>query len=71
MTANQMIASLQQAVASNGDVDVNLMFKVTAAHSAADQMSSVSSITFIGETETVYPGSPTVDTAAVVNILLP
>lgn len=71
MTANQMIASLQQAVASNGDVDVNLMFKVTAAHSAGDQISSVSSITFVGETETVYPGSPSVTVPAVVNVLLP
>lgn len=71
MTANQMIAALEQAVASNADVDVNLMFKVTAAHSAEDQISSVSSVTFVGETETVYPGSPTVETAAVVNILLP
>lgn len=71
MTANQMIASLQQSVASNAGNDLNLMFKVTAAHAAGDQMSSVSSVTFVGEIETVYPGSPTVDTLAVVNILLP
>lgn len=71
VTANQVIASLQQAVAANGDNDVTLSFKVAAAHSAGDAMSSVNSITFVGATETVYPGSPTVDTAAVVNILLP
>lgn len=71
VTANQVIASLQQAVAANGNNDVTLSFKVAAAHSAGDAMSSVNSITFVGATETVYPGSPSVDTAAVVNILLP
>lgn len=71
VTANQVIASLQQAVAANGDTDVTLSFKVAAAHSAGDAMSSVNSITFVGQTESVYPGSPSVTTAAVVNILLP
>ncbi len=70
-TANQLIAALQSAVVANGNTDVNIMLKVSGAHSAGDQISSVSSITFVGATETVYPGSPTVDTAAVVNVLLP
>ncbi len=71
MTANQMIAALQAAVVSNGNADVPLLFKVTAAHAAGDQMSSVSSITYVGATVLEGPGSPEIETAAVVNVLLP
>lgn len=71
MSANQMIAALQSAVVSNGNADVPIMLKVSAAHSAGDGISSVSSITFVGETVAEYPGSPSVTTAAVVNVLLP
>jgi hypothetical protein len=66
-----MIASLQDAVARNGGQDLSLMHKVTAAHAAGDQMSSVSSITYVGAVVVEGPGNPTVSSPAVVNILLP
>ena len=71
MTANQLIAALQSCVASNANVDVPLMFQVNGAHAAGDKMSSVSSVIYAGPTIMEAPGSPTVQVAAVCNILLP
>lgn len=71
MSANEMIAALQASVASNGNADVPIVLQVTAAKSAGQAISSVSSITFVGPIVHEGPGSPSVETPAVVNILLP
>ena len=71
MTANQLITALQACVASNANVDVPLMFQVNGAHAAGDKMSSISSVTYVGPTVVEAPGTPSIEVASVVNILLP
>lgn len=71
MTANGEIAALQAAVAANGGVDVPLVWQVSAAKDAGQKISSESSMIFVGATTQTYPGQPSTQVPAVINILLP
>lgn len=71
MSAVEMVAALQSAEAYNGNADVPIVLSVTAAKTAGQAISSVSSITYVGPTVHVGPGSTSVETPAVVNVLLP
>lgn len=71
MSAVEMVAALQSAEAYNGNADAPIVLQVSAAKDAGQKISSVSSITFVGPTVHVGPGDSSVETPAVINVLLP